>query len=75
MKILGWIRVGDKAACGGTVAEGFERASYNGVPYSFQGAKISCPQTCVIAEACSIFKLPNGNAYHIMAIGHLEAVP
>lgn len=62
MRILGWIRVGDRAACGGTVAEGFERASYNCVPYSFEGAKMSCAQGCVIAEALNTFKLANGKA-------------
>lgn len=66
MRILGWIRVGDKAACGGTVAEGFERASYNGIPYSFKGAKMSCPQSCVITEAANILRLANGQRvpYH-----------
>jgi uncharacterized Zn-binding protein involved in type VI secretion len=60
MRILGWIRVGDQAACGGTVAEGYERASYNGVPYSFQDARMDCPRNCVIAEAASFFRLANG---------------
>lgn len=60
MKTLGWIRIGDKAACGGTVAEGFEHTRFDGVPYSFQGAKMNCPQGCVIAEGASIFRLASG---------------
>lgn len=60
MKIIGWIRVGDKAACGATVAEGYENARYNGVPFTFHGARLDCPQGCVVAESNGHFKLPNG---------------
>lgn len=60
MRILGWIRVGDKAACGGTVIEGNNRMTYDGIPYSYQDARVDCSQACVIAEATSFYRLPNG---------------
>lgn len=60
MRILGWIRLGDKAACGATVAEGYDHTRLDGVPYSFQGARMNCAQQCVIAEAIDFFALPNG---------------
>lgn len=60
MKVLGWIRVGDRAACGGIVAAGHEGSRYNGVAYSFKGAQMNCPQRCVISEAIDYFTLPNG---------------
>jgi uncharacterized Zn-binding protein involved in type VI secretion len=50
MNIVGWIRVGDQAACGGTVAEGDPAFSSNGQAFSFQGAQMSCPGNCVISE-------------------------
>lgn len=62
MRILGWIRVGDRAACGGIVAEGHDRISYDGIAYSYQDAKVHCPQACVIVEAASFYRLPNGRA-------------
>jgi uncharacterized Zn-binding protein involved in type VI secretion len=68
MRILGWIRVGDKAACGGAVAEGFDGTRYNGIPYSFKGARMNCAQQCIIAEAIEFFKLPNG--LHVPHHGH-----
>jgi uncharacterized Zn-binding protein involved in type VI secretion len=66
MKILGWIRVGDRAACGGIVTEGYDKISYDGIAYSHQDAKINCSQACVIVEAASFYRLPNGKAvpYH-----------
>ncbi len=62
MKILGWIRIGDKTACGGIVSEGYERMSYDGIAYSYEDAKINCVKACVIAEAASFYRLPNGKA-------------
>lgn len=60
MKIIGWIRVGDKAACGAAVAEGYAGSRYNGVPFAFKGARMDCAQGCTIAEALDHFRLPNG---------------
>ncbi|MFC0250765.1 PAAR domain-containing protein [Massilia consociata] len=50
MNIVGWIREGDQAACGGTVAEGEQTFRCDGRAFSFKGAQMSCPQNCVIAE-------------------------
>jgi uncharacterized Zn-binding protein involved in type VI secretion len=48
--ILGWLRVGDKAACGGAVAEGIPNNLSMGKPLTFLGAKIGCRGGCSIAE-------------------------
>lgn len=42
MEIIGWIRQGDKAACGGTVVEGLKTCTSRGVPYTYQGAQVAC---------------------------------
>ena len=60
MKILGWIRVGDRTACGGIVVEGYDRISYDGIAYAHRDAKINCSQGCVIVEAADFYRLPNG---------------
>lgn len=60
MRIVGWIRVNDVAACGGVVAEGLSTATSNGVPYSFQGARMACRMSCVIAEGYARSTLSNG---------------
>jgi uncharacterized Zn-binding protein involved in type VI secretion len=62
MKIIGWIREGDKAACGGTVVEGDPNCTGEGVAYSFQGARIACRKNCVIAGGFTSFTLTNGRA-------------
>lgn len=50
MEIIGWIREGDRAACGGLVVEGDQFCTSHGRPYAFQGAKLVCMKKCVIAE-------------------------
>lgn len=50
MKIRGWLRAGDSADCGGTVAEGSSRDTSGGIGYTFQGARMSCTQNCTIAD-------------------------
>jgi uncharacterized Zn-binding protein involved in type VI secretion len=50
MRIIGWIREGDRAACGGLVVEGDPLCRSDGRAYSFEGARIDCPTKCVIAE-------------------------
>lgn len=50
MHIIGWIRQGDQAACGGTVAEGERAFAHQGQAFSFQGAAMSCQKNCVIVE-------------------------
>jgi uncharacterized Zn-binding protein involved in type VI secretion len=60
MNIIGWIRVGDKAACGGVVLEGCPTDTSHGLPYSYQGAKMVCRKKCVIAGAYPTSTLMNG---------------
>ena len=60
MSSLGWIRKGDKAACGGVVAEGLPHFNSHGVEASYQGARMACPKNCTIAEGLQQFTLPNG---------------
>lgn len=50
MNIVGWIRKGDQAACGGVVAEGEPAFTHSGQAFTFQGAKMSCQKNCVISE-------------------------
>jgi uncharacterized Zn-binding protein involved in type VI secretion len=60
VNIIGWIREGDQAACGGKVAEGLDTCTSRGVPYTFQGARMACRNNCVIAEGFSRSTLANG---------------
>ena len=60
MKIIGWIRQGDKTACGGTVDEGLSIWTSHGRAISFQGARIACRKGCVIADGYQHATLPNG---------------
>lgn len=62
MKIIGWIRQGDKSACGGKVADGLNTCTGRGVPYSFQGARMACSKNCVIIEGFSRSTLSNGRS-------------
>jgi uncharacterized Zn-binding protein involved in type VI secretion len=60
MKIIGWIRLGDKAACGGTVIEASMVEISHGRGYSFQGARMACNKNCLIAEGFLRSTLSNG---------------
>lgn len=60
MKIIGWIRYGDKTACGGTVVEGEPTCISHGRAYAYQGSHIACRKGCVIVEGFSRATLPNG---------------
>jgi uncharacterized Zn-binding protein involved in type VI secretion len=60
MKIIGWIRYGDKTACGGTVVEGDQTCTSYGRAYTFQGARIACHKGCVIVEGFPRSTLTNG---------------
>ncbi|MDR9834068.1 PAAR domain-containing protein [Herbaspirillum huttiense] len=62
MKIVGWIRYGDKTACGGTVMQGDPTCISYGKPYAFQGALIACRKKCIIADAYPLSTLTNGRA-------------
>ena len=61
MEIIGWILLGDKAACGGVVVEGHPCMSHDGVPFSFQGARVACQKNCTIMEGYEKFTMPGGN--------------
>ena len=60
MKIIGWIRYGDKAACGGVVVEASAVEISHGRGYTFQGARMACKNGCVIAEGFARSTLSNG---------------
>lgn len=60
MKIIGWIRKGDRAACGGVVAEGSPADISFGRELSFEGASMLCAKDCFIAESDRSTIMPNG---------------
>lgn len=60
MKIIGWVRQGDTAACSGVVIEGDTATTCQGRPYAFQGARIDCPRNCTIADGVAYSTLSNG---------------
>ncbi|WP_288407176.1 PAAR domain-containing protein [uncultured Herbaspirillum sp.] len=62
MKIIGWIREGDRAACGAMVVEGDRTCRSHGRAYTFVGARMACPKNCVIAEGFTRSTLTNGRA-------------
>jgi uncharacterized Zn-binding protein involved in type VI secretion len=53
MNIIGWVHFGDKAACGGKVAESLNTCTGRRVPYSFQGARMACRKNWVIIDGFS----------------------
>lgn len=61
MKIIGWIREGDRAACDGLVIEGVKSCISHGRPFTFEGARLVCQKKCVIAEGFALRTLPNGH--------------
>ena len=60
MEIIGWIRFGDKASCGGTVAEASMVEISHGRGYTFTGARMSCRKNCVISGGYPLSTLSNG---------------
>ncbi|QOY95716.1 PAAR domain-containing protein [Massilia sp. UMI-21] len=59
MRIIGWIREGDQAACGEQVIEGDPCSVSDGRSLSFEGARMGCAKGCVIAEGHGPDKLFN----------------
>jgi uncharacterized Zn-binding protein involved in type VI secretion len=59
MHIIGWIRQGDQAACGGVVSEGDPTRTSHGRAFAFQGARMACRNNCVIAGGSSRSTLAN----------------
>jgi uncharacterized Zn-binding protein involved in type VI secretion len=60
MRLIGWIREGDRAACDGLVIEGDQRCTSDGRAYAFEGAHMVCRNKCVIAEGFTRRTLTNG---------------
>ena len=61
MSTIGWIRYGDKAACGGVVVEGSNTDISHGRAYAFQGARMACRKGgCVIVDGFPRATLTNG---------------
>lgn len=60
MKIIGWIREGDKAACGGVVAEAHFSCMSYGRALSYEGAAIACRKNCHAISRGHRASLPNG---------------
>jgi len=62
MRIIGWIRAGDQAACGEQVIEGDPCSISDGRFLAFEGARMGCSKDCVIAEGYIPDKLFNGRS-------------
>lgn len=60
MKIIGWIREGDRAACGAMVIEGAPTCRSHRRAHAFVGARMACPKNCVIAQWFVRSTLTNG---------------
>ncbi|WP_429298000.1 PAAR domain-containing protein [Paraburkholderia sp. GAS199] len=60
MKVRGWIREGDKAACGATVTQGDPTFSSHGQHVSFDGATMSCAKRCHVVAGANNSTLPSG---------------
>jgi uncharacterized Zn-binding protein involved in type VI secretion len=60
MKTIGWVRLGDKASCGGVVAEASSTETSHGKGYAFQGAAMDCKKGCKIADGHPNARLTNG---------------
>jgi uncharacterized Zn-binding protein involved in type VI secretion len=60
MNTIGWVRRGDKASCGGAVAEASSTETSHGNGYAFQGAAMDCKKGCKIADGHPSARLTNG---------------
>ena len=59
MNIKGWVRLGDKAACGSVVVEGCQNIISHGRPLAYIGSAMACPFGCRIIEGDATTILPN----------------
>lgn len=72
MQIIGWVRVGDHAACGGTVAEGLSTATDYDRALAFRGARMECRKhDCVIVGHHATSTMANGR--EMVHHGHLTS--
>ncbi|AXA90611.1 PAAR domain-containing protein [Massilia sp. YMA4] len=60
MTIIGWIRQGDAASCGGTVKEGHPHYTSHGKPLAYHGSPIACRKNCLVVAGDHHFTLPDG---------------
>jgi uncharacterized Zn-binding protein involved in type VI secretion len=72
MQIIGWVRVGDSAACGGTVSEGLDTNTAYDRALTFRGARMQCPKlNCVIVGHVPTATMQNGR--EMFHHGHLTS--
>lgn len=50
MRLIGWIRIGDKAACGATVLTGNSTTNSHGRALAHVGSRMACRKNCVIIQ-------------------------
>lgn len=60
MSIIGWIREGDAAACGGSVRQGHPAFISHGKALAHQGSPMACKKNCVVMAGEHHFTLPDG---------------
>jgi uncharacterized Zn-binding protein involved in type VI secretion len=60
MNIIGWIREGDAAACGGSVKLGHPTFTSHGKALAHHGSPMACMKSCVVAAGEHHFTLPDG---------------
>jgi uncharacterized Zn-binding protein involved in type VI secretion len=60
MSIIGWIREGDAASCGGHVEHGHPTYTSHGKPLAHDGSPMKCRKHCVVKAGEHRFTLPDG---------------
>ncbi|WP_296953059.1 PAAR domain-containing protein [uncultured Massilia sp.] len=60
MNIIGWIREGDEASCGGKVKQGHPTFTSHGKPLAHAGNPMACRKHCVVGAGEHHFTLPDG---------------
>jgi uncharacterized Zn-binding protein involved in type VI secretion len=60
MSIIGWIREGDAASCGGHVEHGHPTYTSHGKPLAHDGSPMKCRKNCVVKAEEHHFTLPDG---------------
>jgi len=60
MSIIGWIREGDTAACGGTVKQGHATFNSHGKSLAHHGSPMACKKNCTIVAGDHHSTLPGG---------------
>lgn len=60
MNIIGWIREGDAAACGGSVKQGHPHFNSHGKALAHHGSPMACKKNCMVTAGEHHFTLPDG---------------